>query len=204
MSLGTGRRHRDVELRHAAIEEGMRVLDVGTGTGALAELARDRTGPSGRVIGLDPSAGMLRQGRWSRCDGVQGTADRLPLADHTMDRLTMGYALRHVADLHTAFSEFHRVLRPGGRLLILEIRCPEGGWRRGLLKLYLKHLVPELARLRGREARRLMRFYWDTIERCVPPERILAALRGAGFEEPGCRMTGGVFAAYTAMKTQAR
>lgn len=200
MSLGTGRRHRSTELRHAAIEPGMRVLDAGTGTGELAELAREQTGPTGHVIGLDPSAGMLQQGRFSRCERVQATAERLPIADASVDRITMGYALRHVTDLHTMFVEFFRVLRPAGRVLILEIRCPEAGWRRTLLKLHLKHLVPGLARLRSRELRRLMRFYWDTIEQCVPPETILRSMNAAGFSEARSHITGGVFAAYTAAK----
>ncbi len=115
---------------------------------------------------------------------IQGRAENLPVADASMDFVTMGYALRHVEDLAATFREFRRVLRPGGRVLILEISRPVSAPARTLAQLYFRQLVPAVCRLlsAGEEARDLMRYYWDTIEACVPPPVILAALAGAGFE----------------------
>ena len=80
-------------------------------------------------------------------------------------------------------AQFHRVLKPGGRLCLLEITCPETPVGRTLLKCYMKGVVPLLARVVGHQAntRRLWRYYWDTIEACVPPAQILQTLRAAGF-----------------------
>jgi demethylmenaquinone methyltransferase/2-methoxy-6-polyprenyl-1,4-benzoquinol methylase len=97
----------------------------------------------------------------------------------------MGYALRHVADLGVAFAEFARVLRPGGRLLILEMVPPNSRGGYLFTKLYLKHLVPTLASLvsRSADSRRLMRYYWDTVDQCLPPAVVMDAMAGAGFTD---------------------
>ncbi len=201
--LGTGTGYRARALRQAAMSEGARVLDVATGTGMLAAAAQRIVGPTGRVTALDLSVGMLQVAR--RHAGlllVQGSADALPLADGQFDFLTMGYGLRHVASLDTAFAEFARVLRPGGRLLFLEIGRPRSAAAHALARLYLGHAVPLLSRLTrsGRRAETLMRYYWDTIESCVPPETIVAALRATGFRDAACTTELGVFKTYTAMR----
>ncbi len=202
-SFGTGRRYRALALRRAGLVPGSRVLDVATGTGMVAAAALRLVGPSGSVTALDLSAGMLRRAR--RHAGlllVQGSVDALPLADAQFDLLTMGYALRHVASLDAAFAEFARVLRPGGRVLLLEIGRPDGRLARGLARAYLGRLVPKLSRLvgAGRQAETLMRYYWDTIDSCVPPDAILAALRGNGLRDARCATEFGIFRTYTATR----
>jgi demethylmenaquinone methyltransferase/2-methoxy-6-polyprenyl-1,4-benzoquinol methylase len=114
----------------------------------------------------------------------------------------MGFALRHVEDLATAFGEFFRVLKPGGRLCVLEITRPEAGWARALLKLYLRRIVPWVAaRLAShRDTPELMRYYYDTIEACVAPEAVMAAIRVAGFAEVVRNVELGIFSAYCARK----
>lgn len=205
-SLGTGAWYRRQALRRAGLRPGDRVLDVATGTGLVAREAAWLAGAGGRVTGLDPSAGMLAAARRELPIGlVQGRAEALPLADASADFLSMGYALRHVADLGIAFAEYRRVLRPGGRLLLLEIGRPEGRLGRALARAYLGRVVPALCRLtapRGRDDL-LMRYYWDTIEACVPAETILARLRAAGFEAVACETSLGLFKAYTARRPDA-
>jgi demethylmenaquinone methyltransferase/2-methoxy-6-polyprenyl-1,4-benzoquinol methylase len=90
------------------------------------------------------------------------------------------------------------VLRPGGRLLIIEFAKPSRPLAARLLELYLKHVVPGIARVAGRDASRMMRYFWDTIDACVPPETILDALAEAGFDEPRRGGEFELFAEYTA------
>lgn len=206
MSFGSGRRYRRQALLRAGLKPGMQVLDVGCGTGVIAALAADIVGVRGQVSALDPSAGMLAETaqRAGTTAGsinlVQGLGESLPFADARFDFLVMGYALRHVADLHQAFAEYRRVLKPGGRLLLLEISRPESRLGFVLLKAYLKHFIPRLTRLlrRSPEAQTLMVYYWATIEHCVEPATILAALHEAGLEQVDRRVELGIFSDYTA------
>jgi demethylmenaquinone methyltransferase / 2-methoxy-6-polyprenyl-1,4-benzoquinol methylase len=203
MSFGSGHWYRRQALVRAGLEPGMAVLDVACGTGVLAAHARDLVGEGGRVLGLDPSVGMLLQARRRGVEAVvRAVAEALPLADRRFDFLSMGYALRHVPDLRVTFEEYRRVLRPAGRLLVLEITPPSSRWRSRLLKLYLRRVVPLAARLGGggRGAQQLMEYYWDTIESCVPPSVILAALERAGFSTVERRVELGIFSEYTARR----
>ena len=96
------------------------------GTGLVAREAAAILGGTGGVVGLDLSEGMLAEARRSLgVTLVQARAEALPFADASFDFVSMGYALRHVADLARLFAEYRRVLRPGGRLLVLEI-APAG------------------------------------------------------------------------------
>jgi len=202
-SLGSGRWYRRQALRRAGLRAGMRVLDVATGTGLVAREARDLAGATGAVVGLDLSESMLAETRRTlSLPCVQARAEALPIESASIDFVSMGYALRHVSDLRVAFAGFHRVLRPAGTLLLLEISRPSGRVAAALARLYFRHLVPALCRLRGRRtAEDLMGYYWDTIEACVPPEVILTALRDAGFTGVTCGTSLGVFRAYSGRKT---
>lgn len=186
LGLGTGKRYREQALERAGLQAGMRVADVGVGTGLVAQGAARIAGDAALVTGIDPSPGMIANAKVP--DGVvlvEGTAEEIPFPDAHFDFLSMGYALRHIGDLSVAFQEFYRVVKPGGKLCLLEITLPETRWGRFLLKCYMKGFVPTLARLVGRKknTRLLWRYYWDTIEACVPPEQVLAALRAAGFTD---------------------
>ena len=131
--------------------------------------------------------------------------ETLPIGDQCFDLLSMGYALRHVADVDAAFLEYLRVLKPGGRILLLEITRPSSRPGYLLARFYLKYLVPliTLVGTRSREAARLMEYYWETIEQCVPPDAILGALRRAGFVEVERESTGGLLSEYVARRPPA-
>lgn len=200
LSLGSGGWYRRQALRSAGVRPGMRVLDVATGTGLVAREALRIVGGRGSVIGLDVSRKMLAVGRRSLdLPLVQARAERLPLADASFDLVSMGYALRHVTDLVALFREFHRVLRPGGAALLLEIGRPGGRVAQEVARLYLGGVVPLLAGCRGR-GRDLMRYYWDTIAFCVQPEVILESLRAGGFTKVACGTSLGLFRAYVGRK----
>jgi demethylmenaquinone methyltransferase/2-methoxy-6-polyprenyl-1,4-benzoquinol methylase len=203
MSGGSGAWYRGEALARAGLAAGMHVLDVASGTGLVAAAACSRVGTEGSVTAVDPSLGMLAQGRHiGGLARVGGMAERLPFADARFDFASMGFALRHVADLAAVFAELARVLRPGGRLCVLEITRPRGRIGTALLKAYMRGVVPVLARFAGRRAETamLMRYYWDTIEACVPPETVLAALREAGFADVERHVELGIFSEYRARR----
>lgn len=205
-ALGSGPWYRRRALRRAGLRPGAQVLDVAIGTGLVAReaaaiLGGAGGGGTGRLVGLDLSEGMLAEAR--RLLGlplVQARAEDLPFADASFDFVSMGYALRHVADLGRLFAGYRRVLRPGGRVLLLEIAPPEGRVPRALLKAYMGGVVPLLSRLAGRDSDTLMRYYWDTIEACVPPPEILSQLTQAGLEDVRCETDIGIMRAYSARR----
>jgi demethylmenaquinone methyltransferase/2-methoxy-6-polyprenyl-1,4-benzoquinol methylase len=181
----------------------MNILDVAMGTGLVAREAMKLVGPTGRVTGVDPSAGMLKQARQSiNATMVVGVGQAIPFADASFDFVSLGYALRHLPDLNIAFSEFFRVLKPGGKVCILEISRPKARHRRALLKLYFKVVLPVLSRIiRTRpETRRLWTYYWETIDQCVPPETVIAALGAAGFRSETRILSLGLFSEFSAVK----
>jgi demethylmenaquinone methyltransferase / 2-methoxy-6-polyprenyl-1,4-benzoquinol methylase len=203
IGLGSGRWYRRRALREAGLEPGMTVIDVGTGTGLLASAAAQIVGDPTHITGVDPSPGMLENARVPA--GVRllnGSAEKIPLADDCADFACMGYALRHIGDLAAAAAEFYRVLRPGGRLCVLEITSPSGGFSRALLKAWLHGAVPRIAAAVAGpgDAPLLMRYYWDTIEACVPPETILRTLGDAGFADVERQVDLKIFSAYRARK----
>ena len=203
MALGSGSWYRRAALRRAGLAAAMKVLDVAMGTGLVAREEIAITGASGSVTGVDPSPGMLREAiRSGGLKTVIGRAEELPLAADQYDFLSMGYALRHISDLLKAFGEFHRVLKPGAILCILEITLPERRWTRGLLKQYMLRIVPAIARLTGRAAQssRLWEYFWDTIAACVPPEKVMQAMGAAGFTQIRHSRSLGIFTEYTARR----
>jgi demethylmenaquinone methyltransferase/2-methoxy-6-polyprenyl-1,4-benzoquinol methylase len=200
MSFGTGGWYRREALVRLKLAPGERLLDVGSGTGVIAAAAQKIVGDQGLVVALDPSSGMLTE---ALARGVKtivpGRGERLPFADASFDAVTMGYALRHVADLDAAMREYARVLRPGGRVMLLEITRPASRFGLRVLRFYMRTMIPALTRLfqRGQDSDDLMRYYWDTIEHCVPPARILQALTDAGFAAPQRRVEFGMFSEYS-------
>jgi demethylmenaquinone methyltransferase/2-methoxy-6-polyprenyl-1,4-benzoquinol methylase len=203
MALGSGSWYRRRALSRAGLLSGMSVLDVGVGTGLTARQAALLVGASGQVRGIDPSSGMIQMAKVPA--GVQlllGSAEAIPAASQSADFLCMGYALRHIADMSAAFREFMRVLKPGGRICLMEITRPEGRAARALLKAYMRGVVPFLAGIVGENADspKLMRYYWDTIDACAPPNEILRAIREAGFVEDYRFVVLGIFSEYCARK----
>jgi len=203
MSFGTDRRYRRRALGQAGLRPGMRVLDVATGTGLVAQAALDLGIAPGNLIGIDPSLGMLAENRRRRSIRLmRGLGERLPFRDSAFDFVVMGYALRHVEDLAILFAEFHRVLRIQGRVLFLEITRPPSQVGLALLRFYMGKLLPLLARLgrRRRDSAKLLEYYWATIEECVPPEAIVSSLAAAGFGAVERRTSASVLSEFIALK----
>jgi demethylmenaquinone methyltransferase/2-methoxy-6-polyprenyl-1,4-benzoquinol methylase len=202
--LNGGLLYRRLSLQRAGLRRGMRVLDVAIGTAAVARGAARIVGSEGRVFGVDPSVGMLGQARRVfKGPLTRGVAEALPFASNHFDFVTMGIALRHVSDLVATFREYLRVLRPGGKLWILEGHVPRSPLGHKLTRFMWARVIPGMTLLstRSREAKELMDYYWDTVEQCVPPETILAAMKEAGFEAPRFQVVvPGAFCEYTGRK----
>jgi demethylmenaquinone methyltransferase / 2-methoxy-6-polyprenyl-1,4-benzoquinol methylase len=201
LGLGSGSWYRRGALARAGLAPGMRLLDVAVGTGLVAREAVRIVGSSGLVVGVDPSAGMMAAATdLAGVPLVRGRAEALPFADASFDFVSLGFALRHVDDVATTFREFRRVLRPGGRLAMLEITRPEARFGRALLALYMRGVVPLVSRAlaRRRETERLFRYYWDTIDACVPPATVLEALAANGFSGAHRKVQLGIFSEYRA------
>ena len=201
--LRTGSSYRRWALERNGLSPGHQLLDVACGTGLVATAACKVLGSAEGITCLDPSEGMLAVARTKlSAQFVLGRAEQLPFPDNSFDFLTMGYALRHVTTLDETFSEYCRVLKPGGRLLILEVTKPSGSVGAFLFKLYFGKIYPFLTQIftRSREARDMMVYFWETMDAFVPPTDVLNALRAAGLSE--VKRTGmlGLFSEYTAVK----
>jgi demethylmenaquinone methyltransferase / 2-methoxy-6-polyprenyl-1,4-benzoquinol methylase len=194
MTAGLDGRWR-AETARAVVRPGDRVLDSCCGTGDLA-LACVRAG--GRVTGLDFSEPMLEraQAKSSQVEWVQGDALELPFEDSSFDAATVGFGVRNLSDLEAGLRELRRVLRPGGRLGILEITRP-----RGLLapfyRLWFDGVVPALGRvLPGGSA---YTYLPASVRRFPGPEELAALLCSAGFGDVRYRLfAGGIVALHTA------
>lgn len=203
MAFNTGPDYRRRALVRAGLKAGMKVLDVGVGTGLVAAQACTLTGDPSCVTGVDPSTGMMAASHVPvGMKLVEGRAEALPFPDNHFDFLSMGYALRHISDLSKAFAEFERVLKPGGRLCIMEMTKPQSVFGTWLLKTYMSGVIPLLTRIVSRQkaSKIIWRYFWDSIEACVAPERVMVTLRSAGLTQVKRNLEIGIFSEYQAIK----
>jgi demethylmenaquinone methyltransferase/2-methoxy-6-polyprenyl-1,4-benzoquinol methylase len=202
-SFGRGLPYRRQALARAGLSKGARVLDVACGTGLMSRAAWQLTEGAITLTGVDPSPGMIAHARrYLPMECREGVAESLPVAAAEADFLMMGYALRHVRDWARAFGEFARVLRPGGRLCLLEITRPEGRGGRAVFDFYFGLVVPLLGSVdtASAQAWRLYRYYWRTMMAARPPADVLDALKHAGFAEVAHTRYGGFLSEYTARR----
>jgi len=184
----------------AGLTPGARVLDIATGTGDLAfELAR-YVGKEGQVIGLDFVEEMLVRARAKAqayglaeiCQFVQGNALDLPFPDDTFDAATIAFGLRNVTDRERCLAEMRRVVRPGGRVLVLEFSRPVWPVFREIYFLYFRYLVPLIGRLVQGDPD-TYRYLPETVMEFPDQEALAAMLRAAGLRDVHYyNLTGGI------------
>jgi len=205
VSLGSGGWYRRFCLRRSGLRPGALVVDIATGTGLLAREAVTLTRSAASVIGVDCSEAMLAVAQRNlSIPLVQAAAEALPLAPAIADFVTMGYALRHVADLGTAFAEAMRILRPGGAMVLLEVSAPRNRIARALAGFFIGAVVPRLSLLMTRDARArtLMQYHWQTILSYMPPDVVMRVMKDGGFERVTCKSYLDLFHHYTGYKPQ--
>jgi demethylmenaquinone methyltransferase/2-methoxy-6-polyprenyl-1,4-benzoquinol methylase len=187
--------------RRAALHPGQTALDLCTGTGKLAHELLPFVGPSGRVIGVDFSPAMLElaRRREPRVEFRLGDVTRLSEPDASVDAVTIGFGLRNLVDREAALREMFRVLRPGGRLVILEFAPPRGLLLRAY-RFYLSRVMPAVAGLRSAEEASAYQYLAETVQAFPEAADLARQLEGLGFTVSVERMTLGIVALHIGVR----
>jgi len=207
MSAGMHRLWKRYTVQHANARPGQVILDLAGGTGDLTREFARIVGPRGRVVLADINAAMLEHGRRRLVDaGIAGNvelaqvdAESLPFADNTFDRLSIAFGLRNVTHKEAALAEMHRVLKPGGKVLILEFSRPSKAIKPAY-DLYSFKVLPLLGRLVARDPDSYQ-YLAESIRMHPDQETLLGMMQDAGFER--CRynnLTAGIVALHTGYK----
>lgn len=208
-SLGMDRGWRRATVRSLQLKPGMTVLDLASGTGDLSQEAAAQLIPLGRVVASDLSHPMLRSASQKLGEHptvswhmvyAQARAEQLPFGAGLFDAATMGFALRNVSDLDAVFRELARVLKPGGRIALLEFGRPKNPILALGHRIWLAFAIPVIGLL---TTWKLWPFLYlrRSILQFMPPEEVVVRLKSAGFFTADSRsMTGGAIRLYTACR----
>ena len=208
MSFGIHRLWKRFAVELAAIRPGQRVLDLASGTGDLAARFAELVEADGVVVMTDINAAMLDQGRSQMVDrGLLGNilytqvnAEHIPFPDSWFNCATIGFGLRNVTDKQQALSEMFRVLKPGGRALILEFSKPRGELLQSAYDLYSFKVLPMLGELVTNDASSYQ-YLAESIRMHPDQETLKGMMEGAGFERCDFHnLTGGVVAVHRGFK----
>ena len=208
MSGGVHRLWKRFTIELSAARPGQTILDIAGGTGDLAARFSRLVGPEGQVILADINAAMLEVGRDRLIDKgaagnievVQADAQALPFQDNSVDCITIAFGLRNVTDKALALRSMLRVLRPGGRLLVLEFSKPTSALLGKVYDQYSFQILPAMGRLIAQDADSY-RYLAESIRKHPDQETLLSMMKDAGFGE--CRyhnMTGGIVALHQGFK----
>lgn len=188
LSFQQHKRWRRLAVRMAMVQAGDSCLDVCTGTGDFAVDLSSAVGQSGKVIGADFCAPMIRNGltKVARVTGgpirmMVANAERLPYADSLFDVVTVGFGIRNVADIQSAVSEMARVARTGGRVVILEFNRPRACWYRPLVDFYLFRVLPRIGGLFSR--REAYTYLPESMKTFVSREELSSVMQRAGLAD---------------------
>ena len=206
MTAGLHHRWRRRAADLAGVEPGARALDVATGTGDLALELATRVAPGGEVVGSDFSEQMLARAR-AKCDGRAGAGLRfewgnamdLPYEEGTFDATTVGFGARNFDHLQRGIAEMARVVRPGGRVVVLEITTPQRPPLAWFYSVWFDRIVPGVGRLAGQGA--AYGYLPDSVKRFPGPSELAAVMAGCGLTRIRYLLTaGGIIAIHVGEK----
>lgn len=206
MSAGVHRLWKAVLIDRLAPRPTTTLLDVAGGTGDVARRFLERGG--GRAIVCDINPSMVAVGRDRALDAgrlvgiewVVGDAERLPIADRSVEAYTIAFGLRNVTDVDAALAEARRVLRPGGRFLCLEFSCVAVPGLAELYDLYSFQVLPRLGQAVAGDAE-AYRYLAESIRRFPPQEALAKRIAAAGLDRVGWRnLSGGIAAIHSAWR----
>jgi len=206
MSMGVHRLWKRFTINLAAVRRGQKVLDLAGGTGDLAAKFANQVGSEGQVVLADINIAMLGEGRerllnmGTVVDYCQVNAECLPFADNTFDLITIAFGLRNVTDKDKALASMHRVLKPGGRLLVLEFSHVTVPPLKSVYDVYSFKLLPFMGKVIAKDEDSY-RYLAESI-RMHPDQETLKSMMGeAGFERCGYHnLTGGIVALHHGYK----
>jgi demethylmenaquinone methyltransferase/2-methoxy-6-polyprenyl-1,4-benzoquinol methylase len=190
MTVGMHHRWRERAADLAALRTGDRALDVATGTGDLAIALARRVGPGGEVVGSDFSDGMLALAR-VKAPGLRwewGNALALPYPDDGFDAATVGFGARNFSDLDRGLAEMARVVRPGGRVVVLEITTPQRAPLSTFFSIWFDRVVPMLGRMADSDA---YTYLPSSVKRFPGPEALAGRMERAGLGDIRWLVTAG-------------
>ena len=208
MSVGIHRLWKDAMMDWLAPRPGQRLLDVAGGTGDVAFRFLDRAGEGAQATVCDMTASMLEEGRKraeaaqlsERLEWVVGDAMALPFSDNSFDVYTISFGIRNVVRIPDALSEAYRVLRPGGRLMVLEFSQLPNAAMQKAYDLYSFNVIPVMGKLIAND-RESYQYLVESIRKFPDQEAFAALIRSAGFGQVKYRnLTMGIAALHSGWK----
>jgi demethylmenaquinone methyltransferase/2-methoxy-6-polyprenyl-1,4-benzoquinol methylase len=208
MSFGIHRLWKRFTIDNSGVRAGHKILDLAGGTGDLTAKFSKIVGQQGQVILADINNSMLNVGRnklrnngiVGNVEYVQANAECLPFADNTFDIVTIAFGLRNVTNKDAALSSIYRVLKPGGRLLVLEFSKPETEALTKLYDFYSFSILPKMGELIAKDSESYQ-YLAESIRMHPDQETLKSMMETAGFEECSYHnLTGGIVALHKGFK----
>lgn len=208
MSFGIHRLWKRYTIDCSGVRKGMKVLDIAGGTGDLTAQFSRRVGPTGEVVLADINQAMLDVGRdklrnmgiVDNVDYVQANAEELPFESDTFDIITIAFGLRNVTDKQKALESMFRVLKPGGRLLVLEFSKPEPPLLSQAYDFYSFNVLPKMGQLVAGDAESYQ-YLAESIRMHPDQETLKGMMETAGYEQVTYHnLTGGIVALHRGFK----
>lgn len=208
MSLGLHRLWKQFTIQQAAVRKGQRILDVAAGTGDLTKAFARLTGPAGQVVMTDINPAMLETGRdrlinegiLGNIEFVLANAESLPFTENDFDCITIAFGLRNVTDKSAALRSMYRVLKPGGKLLVLEFSHPTAPLLGKLYDAYSFHVIPRLGELIAND-RDSYQYLVESIRMHPDQDTLKSMMQEAGFEDVSYHnLNGGIVALHKGFK----